>query len=158
MQKHTNLCLCQVSSSLAKLPVSNSKCCKQRTLSLSYKFRFTVTAGVCVLLCFIKLMLGNRYGLWVSSEVMVTLWRSVGWTKQSDTHGETCGLLSCCLLSAEGSLSPYQSTSSKYCCISCRCFYDSPCTTRINTWTLCSPFDVAHILIAGGITTNAFSL
>ena len=37
--------------------------------------------------------------------------------------------LSRCLLSADGNLSPCQSTTSKYCCISCRCFCDSPCTT-----------------------------
>ena len=41
--------------------------------------------------------------------------------------------LSRCLLSADGSLSPCQSTSSKYCCISCCCFCVSPCTTKINT-------------------------
>ena len=43
---------------------------------------------------------------------------------------------SCCLVSADGSLGPCKSTSSKYCCIlllSCRCFYDSPCTTGIKT-------------------------
>ena len=67
-------------------------------------------------------------------------------------------LWSHCLLSADGSLNLCQSTSSNYCCISCRCFCDSPCTTRINTWTLCSLFDFAHILIASDITTNAFYL
>jgi len=66
--------------------------------------------------------------------------------------------LSRCLLSADSGLSPCQSTSSKYCCISCRCLCDSPCTTTIDTWTLRLPFDVAHILITCGITTNAFSL
>ena len=30
IEKHTNLCLCQVSSSLAKLPVSNLKCSKTK--------------------------------------------------------------------------------------------------------------------------------
>jgi len=73
--------------------------------------------------------------------------------------------LSRCLLSADSSLSPCHSTSSKYYCINCRWFYDSPCTTGSNIWTLSSPSDVAHILkaiftslIAGCIATNAFSL
>ena len=38
-----------------------------------------------------------------------------------------------CLLSADSSLSPCHSTSSKYYCINCRWFYDSPCTTGSNT-------------------------
>ena len=37
------------------------------------------------------------------------------------------------LLTADGSLGPCQSTSSKHCCIRCCCFCNSPCTTGINT-------------------------
>jgi len=45
---------------------------------------------------------------------------------QSSTKRSKLFKLSRCLLLADGSLSPCQSTSSKYCCISCRCFCDSP--------------------------------
>jgi len=82
-------------------------------------------------LCFLRLAGNNSAGGSSSPSVASFFLRRIPaesfhtWTERSKPFK-----LSRCLLSADVSLSPCQSNSSKYCYISCRCFCDSPCTTR----------------------------
>ena len=83
-------------------------------------------------LCFLRLAGNNSAGGSSSPSVASSFLRRIQ-SYHTLTERSKLFKLSRFLLSAGGSLSPCQSTSSKYCCISCRCFCDSPCTTTINT-------------------------
>ena len=108
-------------------------------------------------LCFLRSAGNNFAGGNSSPSIASSFLKRIQFFNTSTERSKPFDLFRC-LLSADGSLFPCQSTSSKYYCISCCCFCSSPCTTRINTWSLCSPFDVAHIIVTGGITTNVFAL
>ena len=83
-------------------------------------------------LCFLRLAGNNSAGGSSSPSVASSFLRRIQ-SFHTSTERSKLFKLSRCLVSADGSLSPHQSTNSKYCCISYRCFWDSPCTTRINT-------------------------
>jgi len=82
-------------------------------------------------LCFLHLAGNNSAGRSSSPCVASSFLRHIQ-SFHTSTERSKVFKLSRCLLSADGSLSPCHSTSSKYFCISCRCFCDSPCTTGFN--------------------------
>ena len=85
-------------------------------------------------LCFLRLpVAGNNFAGGSSSPSVASSFLRRIQSFHTSTERSKLSKLSRCLLSADGSVSPCQSTGSKYCCISCRCFCDSPCTTGINT-------------------------
>jgi len=83
-------------------------------------------------LCSLRLAGNNSAGDSPSQSVMSSFLRRIQ-SFHTSTERSKLFKLSRCLLSADSSWSPYQSTISKYCCISFCSFCDSPCTAGINT-------------------------
>ena len=94
-------------------------------------------------LCSLRLAGNNSAEGSSSSSVASTLLRHIQ-SFHTSTERSNPFKRSCCLLAADGRLSPCQSTSSKCCCISCRC--GSSCTIGINAWTLCLPLHISSFL------------
>jgi len=90
-------------------------------------------------LCSLRLVGNNSAGGSSSPSVANSFWRRI----QSSTLRLSFQFFQTISLSSLGdcSLSTCQFTNSSlnHCCMRCRCFCDSPCTTGIDTWTLCSP-------------------